>query len=302
MSLIFLFIDGVGLGKEQPENPFTDRVYESFYYITNGQPFTDKARTIQNGRTFFTSIDACLGVDGLPQSGTGQATLFSGVNTSRKLGRHFGPYPHSKIRKYLRETSIFQKFHKANADTYFINAFPDIFFEYAMKKNRWSSTTYMAREAGLKLNSINEVLEKKAITAEITQNIWRSRFSNQVPVISEQEAANRLVQAADKYKLVLMEYYLTDKAGHSRDMKQSHEVLSRLNRFLLGLLKCAEEKSHTVIMTSDHGNLEDLSVKTHTRNKVPFFISGTDSHHFYDIQSIQDVTPMCLKWYGSTVG
>ena len=76
MSLIFLFIDGVGLGKEQPENPFTDRVYESFYYITNGQPFTDKARTIQNGRTFFTSIDACLGVDGLPQSGTGQATLF----------------------------------------------------------------------------------------------------------------------------------------------------------------------------------------------------------------------------------
>jgi len=29
-----------------------------------------------------------------------------------------------------------------------------------------------------------------------------------------------------------------------------------------------------VILTSDHGNLEDLSVKTHTRNPVPTLLWG----------------------------
>ncbi len=301
MSLIFVFIDGIGLVRDHSDNPFTSDYYESFDRMTGGQPFTSDTEAIQNGNAFFSAIDACLGVDGLPQSGTGQVTLFSGINTARMIGKHFGPYPHSKIRQYLGEDSIFRKFQKEKGRTCFVNAFPEVFFEYAQKRNRWSSTTLMTRKAGLRLNSVQEVLEGKAITAEITQRVWRERLSLDVPIITEADAADRLVSTASEHDLVLMEYYLTDKAGHEQDMDGAREILIRLDRFLIRLFDEAAENGHTVMLTSDHGNLEDLSVKTHTRNKVPFYVLGDGLHHFHNIRSIQDVTPLSLEWYRSTL-
>lgn len=302
MSLIFIFIDGIGLGKEDRDNPFVTGNYESFSRMTGGRAFTKAVRSQQNGPGFFSAIDACLGIEGLPQSGTGQVTLFSGINSARKLGRHFGPYPHSAIREYLGEESIFQKFGKEKGRACFINAFPEVFFEHVKKKNRWSSTTLMTRKAGLPLNTVSEVLQEKAVTAGITQKIWRTRLSMNVPEISEKEAADRLITAADCNELVLMEYYLTDKAGHEKDHDQAREVLTRLDRFLNSLIQDAEKNGHTLLLTSDHGNLEDLSVKTHTRNKVPFFVTGKGSHLFQTVRSIQDVTPHCVQWLRSPFG
>ncbi|MDG5767019.1 alkaline phosphatase family protein [Balneolales bacterium ANBcel1] len=302
MSLVFVFLDGVGLGKERSENPFAEYRFETFEKMAGGVPFTENAKAVQNGETFFSPIDACLGVEGLPQSGTGQVTLFSGINAARSLGRHFGPYPHSKIKQYLEEHSIFRKFMGKQGSAYFMNAFPDIFFQYSEKRNRWSSTTYMTRSAGLRLNTIAEIHRGEAITAEITQDVWRSRLSLNVPVITEEQAASRVVNAAGKYDLVLMEYYLTDKAGHGRDKKGARDILSKLDQFLSHLLNLAVKNGHTILITSDHGNIEDLSIKTHTRNKVPFYVSGEGSQHFHGIRSIQDVTPMSLAWYESALG
>ena len=59
--------------------------------------------------TVFRAIDARLGVEGLPQSGTGQAALFTGVNAPRLAGRHYGPYPHSKTRPALTADNVFSR-------------------------------------------------------------------------------------------------------------------------------------------------------------------------------------------------
>jgi 2,3-bisphosphoglycerate-independent phosphoglycerate mutase len=130
----------------------------------------------------------------------------------------------------------------------------------------------MTTRAGMKLNSVKDVLEERAITAELTQDAWRKRLSMDVPLISEEEAADRVIRASKEHDLVLVEYYLTDKAGHSRDAKLAHSILTRMDRFLQHLDPGRQEHGYTLLLTSDHGNLEDLSVKTHTYNRVPLFV------------------------------
>ncbi len=302
MALVFIFIDGVGLGTDNGHNPFTMNDYSAFSAMAGGQAFTSGAEKYQNGDHFFAPVDACLGVEGLPQSGTGQVTLFTGVNSAQLIGKHFGPYPHSAIRELLAEESIFQKIGAEKGRCFFMNAFPKRFIDYVNTTNRWSSTTYMTAKAGLKLNSLEEILNGRAITAELTQDAWRTRLSIDVPVISEKEAADRVITAAKENDVVLVEYYLTDKAGHSRDAALAHKILVRLDRFLQHLMDHQAENGYTMLLTSDHGNLEDLSVKTHTRNPVPFFVLGRGASAFANAKTIQEITPLCVDWYRSTLG
>lgn len=302
MSLVFLFLDGVGLGEDNGLNPFTQHDYPAFKAMAGGKPFTGDAGVHRNGTHFFTSLDACLGVEGLPQSGTGQVTLFTGINSAQMLGRHFGPYPHSAIRSLLDGESIFKKIGSQNGRCHFINAFPQRFIDYVTSTNRWSSTTFMTASAGMKLNSVNEILEERAITAELTQDAWRTRLSLDVPTISEEDAAGRVIRASKEHDLVLVEYYLTDKAGHSRDGKLAHSILTRIDRFIQYLIRFQAEHGYTLLLTSDHGNLEDLSTKTHTRNRVPLFVLGEGAHHFHGAESIQDITPLCVEWHRSALG
>lgn len=70
-------------------------------------------------------------------------------------------------------------------------------------------------------------------------------------------------------------------------------VLRRLDEFLMGIIKKIKP-SDTLVITSDHGNLEDLTTKTHTRNPVPLFVKG-NTEPFKNVKSITDVTPAILE-------
>lgn len=297
MAVIFLFIDGVGLGDENDHNPFAQQSFDAFTHMSGGQSFTRKADGIFEGQHLFTSIDATLGVEGLPQSGTGQTALFSGENASRAIGKHFGPFPHSGIKHLLREQSLFIKAQKKKCSCHFINAYPDIFFEKSRKRNRWSCTTLMTKSAGLPLNNSKTVKQQNAVTAGLTQQGWREHLDIDIPVIGPEEAARRLLNRSNHFDLILHEYYLTDKAGHSQEPTRAAGVLNTYNDFLMTLIK---EKSpeHTLVLSSDHGNIEDLSTKTHTLNKVPLFVYGRGAEAFEKARSIMDVTPSIMEIIG----
>ncbi len=284
MSVIFIFLDGVGIGTESKENPFYLNNYESFQ-ILSGENFFDPDWEYKNSSQLYKGIDANLNVEGLPQSGTGQTTLFTGKNASKIIGRHFGPYPHSKIRPVLKEHNIFKDAIKLGKSPYFINAYPPIFFEMAKKRNRWSCTTFMMNSNEIALNSTPEVLNEKALTAEILQNAWRERLNIDLPKITATDAAKRLLSIVPHYDLVLFEYYLTDEAGHSQDFEAANRVLKPLDEFLLYILKNMKS-TDTLVITSDHGNIEDLSTKSHTRNKIPLFVFGNNAQSFDEVQSI----------------
>ena len=293
MSVLFIFIDGVGVGQKSEFNPLSNRSLKSFSYFTKGDGLHSGLKPFFNSEKLYLPIDANLDVEGLPQSGTGQASLFSGENASKIAGKHFGPFPYSKTKFLLKEKSLFQKAINDGFKPHFLNAYPDIFFEKSKKRNRWTCTTLMTKSAGIKLNGLDTVLDGKSLTAEIIQDAWRDSLNLDVPKITPEDAAQRALNSLLDFDLVLYEYYLTDKAGHEMDSEKANKVLGVLDRFLVEIIENLKE-GDTLVISSDHGNIEDLSIKTHTRNPVPLFVKG-DTSAFKKAASILDVTPAIIE-------
>ncbi|WP_069132096.1 alkaline phosphatase family protein [Rhodohalobacter halophilus] len=292
MSLLFVFIDGVGVGKKSEENPLATKNLKSFSYFTEADGLHDGIRPVIQKDKLYLPIDANLDVEGLPQSGTGQATLFSGQNASKIAGKHFGPFPYSTTKFLLEEVSLFHQAKQEGLSPHFLNAYPDIFFKKSAQRNRWTCTTLMTKASGIKLNRLEDVLKEKALTAEIIQNAWRESLNLDVPEITPEDASMRALNSLKEFDLVLYEYYLTDKMGHQMDRKKTDIILTILDRFLFHMIQNMS-KSDTLVITSDHGNIEDLSIKTHTRNPVPLFVKG-DAEPFKNASSILDITPAIL--------
>lgn len=296
MSVIFLFIDGVGVGLNTPHNPLVGKKWQSFSWFTGKDGLHQDCDEICTDSKLYKPIDANLDTPGLPQSGTGQTSLFSGINASKIAGRHYGPYPYTKTRYLLEEKSLFHQVISKGKTPCFINAYPDLFFKKAKDKNRWTSTTMMAKSAGTHLNGEQDVKDGKAVTAEIIQDTWRNVLKIDIPEITIDQAAQRILDAAARCELVLYEYYLTDKAGHKKDWKYTGEIQNLLDPFILYIIQNISADD-TLVITSDHGNLEDLSRKTHTRNPVPLFVIG-DIEEFKNAKSILDVTPAIVNTLG----
>jgi len=77
------------------------------------------------------------------------------------------------------------------------------------------------------------------------------------------------------------------------DHAYADEIRDVLNPFLLHITKNLSDDD-TFVLTSDHGNLEDLRIKTHTRNPVPLLVKG-EVEYFKDVESILDVTPSIVN-------
>ena len=67
------------------------------------------------------------------------------------------------------------------------------------------------------------------------------------------------------------EYFLLDKIGHKQNFKKGIKLVNELSRFINFLIKKIK-KDETLIIVSDHGNVEDLSQRPHTFNPVPLII------------------------------
>ena len=73
-----------------------------------------------------------------------------------------------------------------------------------------------------------------------------------------------------------------------------HEIV-RTERFLRTLFEAVDPEEQLVIVSSDHGNLEDLSTRSHTRADVPLLAYGKGAQAFVEgARSILDVTPRLL--------
>ena len=292
MSVLFLFVDGVGLGPPGPANPLSQLALPAFERLAGGQRWTSEARPVRTARSVFVPIDATLGVGGLPQSGTGQAALFTGENAAATHGRHFGPYPPTTVRASVEARSVFARLAPVVGveRLAFANGFPDRFFAHVEGRGRWTTTTLAARAAGVRLRRQPDVRAGTALPADLTGEAWARLFDPEARPVSEAEAARRLVALARDHAFVLQEFFHTDKAGHSQDAGRAEAVLRSLDRFFSGLLDALRPRD-LLVVTSDHGNLEDLSTKSHTRHPVPLVAWGAGADAFAGARSLLDVTP-----------
>lgn len=276
MRVLMLFLDGVGLGARDPErNPLFRAHLPALRWLLGGDLPSLRRRALRGPAGGCLPLDANLGVEGLPQSGTGQTALFTGENGAQIAGKHFGPHPYSTLRPVIRDHNIFRRLRERGEDPCFANAFPQRFFDYlAHRKTRISVTTMSCLFSGVQIRRHEELRAGRGVSADLTGEGWKTLGYPDLPVISPAEAGKRLVSLSENHRFVLFEYWRTDHAGHAQSMTEAIEVLERLDAAIERVIPSLEGNSLQLVITSDHGNLEDLSVKTHTRNPVPLIVAG----------------------------
>src|SRR4051812_22895953 len=203
MSVILFFIDGLGIGKRGPHNPL-DGLREAAPLAV----FQDKEpEIIFDGKLVRT--DASLGVEGRPQSASGQTTILTGVNAPAALGYHKQGFPNEALRDIITEHSLFLQLKKAGiAPNTFANAYTPLFFE---TRPRWVSATTVAVEAaGMRFRNMDDLQAGRAIFQDYTNAMLIERglpVSRRTP----EEAAEILARLAREHEFTLYEYFITDR-------------------------------------------------------------------------------------------
>ena len=281
MKFIFLFIDGVGLREPATDNPITPEVCPALCRL-----FARHA----------VPIDACLAVDGLPQSATGQATMFTGVNAPIFMGRHCEGFPGPSLRKKIEEGNLFLSLKKRGKRVCFADAYlVEDAAELAARRFK-SVTTVMALTTPEVIATADDLADDQAVMQDLTRETIQDRYPD-IPVISPEDAASHLFALARVNDFTLYEFFQTDVAGHSMDYARACEVLRLYDRFLAALLRYVEAAGLTLVMTSDHGNIESIDEQGHTRNPVPFVVFGPKEAEIRAaVKSLVDVTPAILRF------
>lgn len=296
-----IFLDGFGLGDREEYNPyysahtrFLDEVMGGHLMFADcGQVATKQARLIPT--------DACLGVPGLPQSATGQTTLWTGVNAARSLGRHLAAYPNAALREILKQSSLFRVLGEVGFRATFANAYrPEYFEAVRAKKSRWSTSSQAVMSGGQSFRTVDDLKEGRAVYHDFS-NKMLIELGHQVDIISPEQAGLNLANLALNHDFTLYEYFITDRIGHRGDIQQGIEVLEVLDSFI-GAAANVLNARDLLIVASDHGNFENMSIKGHTCNRVPTLLIGFNLPEKIPISSLVDIMPFIYQYMGLTGG
>lgn len=287
-KLIFIFLDGFGIGeKNNTKNPIYAADTPNLDFLFN--------------KCLVFETDASLGVPGLPQSATGQTSIFTGVNAQLMIGRHLNAQPTINLRKLINRDNLFKQLigrgiKVTNANVY-RQEYLDRMNDPMDKRHKPSVTSVMTMSAGIPFRKVEDYRSGKGIYHDITgQIIVESGY--EAEIITPQEAARRLYNLSRDFDFTLYEHFMTDIIGHKMDMTLAIKEIELLDTFLGGMLKLMDPARDVLLITSDHGNIEDISVKTHTMNKVPTFIYGNlPDNAGLEIHSLLDITPTVLKFF-----
>ena len=279
MKVLFLFIDGVGLRAAATDNPVNPEVCPALCRLItkHGKP-----------------IDARLGIDGPPQSATGQATMFSGVNCAAAMGKHCEGFPGPNLRKIIETDNLFKQLRSKGKEVCFSDAYlVDSAEELAARRFK-SVTTVMALTTPETIRTVDDLQNGQAVMQDLTRETIQDRWPD-IAVIPPQRAAEHLAAIARRYDFTLFEFFQSDVVGHSMDYARACAALRTYDRFLASIVRFTEAMGVTLVLTSDHGNIENISERGHTLNPVPFVAFGPKEEFLRErVSSLVDVTPALL--------
>jgi 2,3-bisphosphoglycerate-independent phosphoglycerate mutase len=288
MSVLLFFIDGLGIGSLGSHNPFDG--------LDQAEPlgvFQDEVTNVVFDGVVIPT-DACLGVQGRPQSASGQTTILTGVNAPAQIGYHKQGFPNAALLEIIREHSIFRQLGESGIEPItFANAYTSRFFT---DRPRWISATTAAVEAAqLPFRTVDDLKNGQAVFQDFTNGVLIARGED-ISKRTPDEAARVLASIVAANRFTLYEYFITDKMGHSQDMDAARSVIRNLAAMIRALLEKLDLDQTTVILTSDHGNIEDLSTRNHTLNAVPTIVWGAHRDRLAQrIHSLADITPAILE-------
>lgn len=260
-GVIWLALDGVGHPADAPPDSVWDQDLPTL------RPLIDAGL----------ALDAALGVPGLPQSGTGQSCWLTGQDAVRLMGKggageHFGPHPGPTLQALLREFSLPVRLTRAGGRAALLNVYPPGYFAAHAQRPRYGCFPFSFLAAGLALNppGLPGVSPLLGLRHDFP---WAAAQS----LDDQRRVGEGLARAAEDHDLLVLDLWLSDLLGHQGkpdaplELRQAgRRYLQHLDALLAGMLNAGAR----IVISSDHGNFENLSVKAHTLARVPFAGSG----------------------------
>lgn len=278
MRVLFIFLDGVGLGVDDPEiNPFARVRMPTLESLLGGHRLLAGVAPVVSERASLFALDAGLGVDGLPQSATGQAVLLTGTNVPAEIGEHYGPKPNPAVAAHIRKGTLFSRFRAVGKSAALLNAYPPRYFDGVDSGRRlYSSIPLAVTSAGITLFTKDDFFEGRALSADFTGEGWAGMLGfPDAPVLTPGAAGRKLAELSRSYDFAFFEYWASDYAGHKQDMPWAVRQLEVLDGVLRGLTEAWDDANGVIVITSDHGNMEDLSTRRHTAAPAPGLLIGS---------------------------
>lgn len=284
-KVIFIFLDGVGIGKSDASNPF-------YRAQTRYLPFYDSGCLLP-GDIPVKAIDACMGIPGMPMSATGQTSLFTGTNVPALLGQHRDSYPDRAMRQIIKQHNIFSAVRSLGRKPRFINAFPgphhlfspmyihikddgELYtsptFQSQVRRPLSATTCMMVADRMLPFGR-EDIRKGRAIFHDYSNETLDGKYPV-LPRYTPEQAAEIIYSTSRDYDLLLYEYFQTDFYGHGFEPDDCVGLVKELDRLTGHLISLLDPASDTLIITSDHGNIEDFNTQLHTYNPVPLLTYG----------------------------
>lgn len=299
MSVALLFIDGVGIGRRDPDqNPLA----QGEFLLSQ---FEDGGTALPSGGVL-AAVDPTFGVPGRPQSASNQTAIFTGLPAPRLIGHHVLGFPNQPLRALLAEHSIVKRLVAQGRSATFANAYPAGYLDAlglrhraspkpdvvippeALRRIRPSASTLTMAAGEVLLRTLEDARHDSALTNDITGTRARGR-GFEVPLRTPDEAARIFWDLAEGTDFLLFEHYLADEAGHAQDRAAALDTLTTFDRFARAIVLNRPADAH-VLICSDHGNVEDLSTRRHTLNPVPVLCFGPSAPRFREtLHDVADV-------------
>jgi 2,3-bisphosphoglycerate-independent phosphoglycerate mutase len=299
MHILLLFLDGIGLGNDDPNvNPFAIAKMPNLIALTNGKRWLHGIGRQESERAIFIPTDPRMGVPGRPQSGSGQAAILTGKNVPQIIGEHYGPKPNLATRELLAEDNFFKQVVAHGKKAALLDAYPPMWHhDHDRGKSLRSSYQQAAFEAGQRLFGLEDLKAGKAVTPEWTNDAWRTYLKlADTPVYTAHEAGELLVKLSRDYDFAMHSHWMTDMVGHRGPFKRGVELLELFDNVMAGVLDTWNDDEGLVIITSDHGNMEEIGNRNHTENDVPTLVIGSEKMAFAeDFHTLSDIVPHMAK-------
>ncbi len=287
--MALLFIDGVGIGRRDPAvNPLAREGAQAHLL----------ARFLEDGLSpspialggVATSLETTFGIPGRPQSASNQTAILTGLPAPKLTGKHVLGFPDAPLRALLSEHALPRRLLEEGLCATFANAYPagyldalglsrrpsenaDVVIpERARRRIRPSATTLAMAAGQVALRTLDDARRGEGLTHDIHGGTARGRGFG-VPERSPDEAAAIFWRIAAEADFTLFEHYLADEAGHAQDFAAAAAALQSFEDFTRAVAQARPPHAH-VLVCSDHGNVEDLSTRSHTLHRVPALYFG----------------------------
>jgi 2,3-bisphosphoglycerate-independent phosphoglycerate mutase len=298
--ILLIFLDGIGLGADDAaSNPFAVANTPTLLNLTSGNRWVKGIGTHHGERALLIPTDPRMGIAGRPQSASGQAAILTGKNVPQLIGEHYGPRPNPAIRAILSADNMFKQVVARGGTAALLEGYPQQFHDSINSGKRLrSSYQEAAHQADLRLFTHDDVQEGRALSVDWTGEAWRSQLGYlNAPLYTPQQAGQRMVEISRQYTFSFFPHWLTDTIGHRGSVADGVKLLETFDGVMLGALAAWNDDEGLLIITSDHGNMEDQSMGKHTENDVPTVIIGTGREQFTTrLRTLADLTPLMLDF------